>query len=144
MNKKKIFVIVIAGIIVGAGAGFYGGMKYGQSVAVGQRQQAVRQFGANGGLAAVSGGRVGGGQAGQGFASGEIISKDDKSITVKLRDGGSKIIFFSDTTKIAKTTDGSSADLETGKTALIIGKSNSDGSITADSIQLQLNIPAQQ
>ena len=140
---KKIFVIVIAGIIIGGGIGFYGGMKYGQSISVAQRSQAARQFGANGGATSIPDGRVVGG-GGQGFTNGQIIEKDDKSITIQLKTGGSKIIFFSDTTKISKTTDGFSADFEIGKTALITGKANSDGSITANSIQLQPAVPFQQ
>jgi len=142
MNKKKIFAIGVVAIIIAGGAGFYGGMKYEQGLAAAQRSQAARQFGTNGPAGASM--RRPNGQNGGGFTSGEIIAKDDKSITIKLRDGGSKIIFFSDTTKIAKTTDGSATDLEIGKTALITGNLNSDGSITANSIQLQLNAPAQQ
>jgi hypothetical protein len=141
MANKKMFAIVIAVIIVAGGGGFYGGMKYEQGLAVAQRSQMARQFGANGNISSVPGGRVGGGQ---GFTNGQIIAKDDKSITVKLRDGGSKIIFFSDTTKIAKTADGSSADLQIGENATVAGNSNSDGSITASSIQLQPAIPVRQ
>jgi len=142
MNKKKIFAIGIVVVIIAGGAGFYGGMKYQQSVVAGQRSQAARQFGANA-SANIPGRRVDG-QTGQNFTSGEIIAKDDKSITIKLRAGGSKIIFFSDTTKIAKTTDGSSADLKIGENVVVTGNSNSDGSVTANSIQLQPSAPAQQ
>ncbi|MBU4332336.1 hypothetical protein KKD19_05810 [Patescibacteria group bacterium] len=34
--------------------------------------------------------------------NGEIIDKDDVSITLKLEDGGSKLVFYSDATKILK------------------------------------------
>ena len=51
---------------------------------------------------------------GNGMIAGEIISKDDKTITLKDRAGGSKIVFFSDKTAIAKTTDGALADLTVG------------------------------
>ncbi len=142
MNKKKMFAIVIAVIIFAGGGSFYGGMKYGQGIATTQRSQVARQFGANGGAVSVPGGRVSGG--GQGFTSGEIIAKDDKSVTIQLRAGGSKIVFFSDITKIAKTTDGSSVDLQIGENATVAGNSNSDGSITANSIQLQPAVPFQQ
>lgn len=134
---KKIFIIgFVIIIIVGAGA-FYGGMKYGQS-RVSQSfqnlrntfsggQQSFGQAGAN------AGNRLG---QGNGFLNGEVLSKDDKSVTVKDRQGGSKIVFFSDSTIISKSTEGSSADLEVGKQILVTGSTNSDGSITAKNIQI--------
>jgi len=137
---KKIISIILVIIAVGALAGgsFYGGMIYGKNKTnqgtSQERQQRFQQMGAS--AEGAMGGRPGN-QAGNNFATGEIISKDDKSITVKIRDGGSKIIFFSDTTKVDKFTTGSSIDLEVGKTVMITGKTNQDGSITAQSIQLR-------
>lgn len=138
---KKLLPIIIVVIVVGVGA-FYGGMKYGQSkgsqsagsfvnLTPEQRQARLQQFGA-GGVGAQRGTQTNGG-----FASGEIISKDDKSITVKLQDGGSKIIFFSDTTEIVKLASGTLGDLEVGKTVSVNGKANQDGSVTAQSIQIR-------
>lgn len=142
---KKILPIIIVIIIVGGGA-FYGGMKYSQSKATNnlsptglqnlrnlspeERQQRFQQMGADIGSA------FRGGQAGEGFVNGEIIAKDEQSITVKLRDGGSKIIFYSDSIEVGKFTNGSSSDLEIGETITVNGTANSDGSITAKTIQI--------
>lgn len=134
--KKTLFVILTVAVVVGGGA-FYGGMKYGQSKALAslsqQQQQRFQQMGG-----ARPGNRSG--NSGGGFISGQIISKDDKSITVKLQDGGSKIIFYSDATGIDKFVNGTLNDLEVGKTVMINGTANQDGSLTAKSIQIRPNI----
>lgn len=67
---------------------------------------------------------------------GEIIAKDDESITVKLQDGGSKIIFISDETSISKTEESTADSLIENAQVLVFGSQNSDGSITANNIQL--------
>jgi hypothetical protein len=127
MNKLLLSVIITA-VVVGGGA-FYGGIKYQES----KMPQRPQMLGANIGNFR---NRVGG-QQGNGFASGEIITKDDKSITIKLPDGGSKIIFYSNTTNISRSATGTSNDLEIGKTININGSANSDGSLTAQSIQIR-------
>lgn len=143
MNKTILIVIAVA-IMVG-GMAFYGGMKYAQSQALADRQQRFVQNGGPGGSAGIGfrGGRAGGAN-GNNFAVGEIISKDDKSVTIKLRDnrlpdgqGGSKIIFFSGSTEISKLASGSINDLEIGKSISVNGTANPDGSLTAQSIQLR-------
>jgi len=131
---KKLLSIILIILIVGAGA-FFGGMKYGQSKGF-QIQPRFQEMGAN------IGNRFRSGQGG-GFVSGEIISKDGTTITIKLPDGGSKIIFYSDATEISKFTNGTLSDLETGKTVMISGSANQDGSITAQSIQLRPTPPNQ-
>ncbi|KKU05962.1 MAG: hypothetical protein UX07_C0011G0003 [Parcubacteria group bacterium GW2011_GWA2_45_30] len=148
MNKTLLLSIMAVVVVVGGGA-FYGGMKYAQSrnprgqfsradlqnLSSEERQQRLQELGVNGG-AGFRGGAGGGQRGGGGFTSGEIISKDDKSVTIKLRDGGSKIIFFSDSTEISKSAEGTSSDLEVGKSITVNGVANSDGSVTAETIQL--------
>jgi len=145
---KKILPIFIVTVLIVGGGAFFAGMKYGQSknsfanfqnLTPEQRQQRMQQMGAAGGFRTTGGGNRNGG-----FVSGEILSKTDNSLTVKLQDGGSKIILFSDTTTIAKSTDGTSSDLETGKTIMVTGSANSDGSITATNIQIRPETPSQQ
>ena len=128
MNNNTIVAIVVT-VVVGATA-FFAGMKYQQS----QRQANFQRLGTNGTL----GNFRGQNPEGTNFQpmNGEIITRDDKSITVKLQDGSSKIILISDSTTINKAEAGTKEDLKEGEKVLVIGQTNSDGSVTAQSIQL--------
>jgi len=136
---KKIIPIIVVLIIIVGGA-FFGGMKYGQSknpfsnfsrqdfqnLSSEQRQQLFQ-------------GNIGGSfqrGAGSNFLNGEVIAKDENTLTLKMPDGGSKIVFFSGSTKILKTTDGSIDDIGAGEQIMVSGEQNSDGSYTAKTIQL--------
>jgi len=137
MKNKKIVSIVI-GIVVLAGV-FYGGMFYGKNKtpALGtdrfgsNMQNRIGQFNADGGNNKMGSG---------GLIAGEIISKDNKSVTVKLTDGGSKIIFLDTSTAVTKMATGSANELIIGTQVSVTGTSNSDGSIMAKSIQIRPQI----
>lgn len=137
MNKKILISIAAVVIMVGAGS-FYGGMQYGKKAqgAAFAAQGGQGNFRGTGGTGGAGARRAVGGMGGMG-ASGEIISKDDKSITVKLRDGGSKIIFVSDSTQVMKSVPGALSDLTVGMQVTSFGTANADGSVTARSIQLR-------
>jgi len=128
--KKIIPIIVTAVILVGAGA-FYGGMKYGENLSL---QQGQRSFQANIGQGFQRNERTG-----ANFLNGEVMAKDEQSLTLKMPDGGSKIVFFSNTTQISKMAEGSINDIEIGKQVMVNGSQNSDGSYTAQTIQLSAN-----
>ncbi len=136
MQKKNIIIGSVIIILIAAGS-FYGGMAYEKkqvasssntrNLSSGQQ----RQFAGNGAMMF----RSGNGQN-AGFANGEVISKDDKGLTIKMRDGSTKLVFFSSSTKFQKSSDGSVSDVETGKTVLVTGQAGSDGSITAQTVQI--------
>ena len=136
MNKTIIFVISV--IVVG-GLAFYGGIQYDKSTGTAgggsQSGSQARQGGFIPGSAMAGANRRNG--AGGGLTNGSILNKDDKSITLQLTAGGSKIIFYSPSTAIMKTTDGTAADLVVGKTVSVNGAANTDGSINATNIQLR-------
>ncbi len=129
---KKIIPIVLGFIIVAGGA-FYAGMRYDQSKNASARQARGQQFGGGAGAR----GGVRGAGANGGFVSGDILSKDDTSITVALRDGGSKIVFLSGTTQVMKTGTGSLQDLTIGEQVTVMGSANADGSVNAESVQIR-------
>jgi hypothetical protein len=85
-----------------------------------------------------------GAKTGTSIVNGEIIAKDDQSITVKAQDGGSKIILYSGSTEVSKFASGNIDDLEVGKSVMVNGSSNQDGSITAKTIQLRPEVVANQ
>lgn len=136
--KKEILYPVITAVVVGTLA-FYGGMQY-------QKSQGGDFRGADGpGNFMTAGGQRGGGPGGQGGqrmmgqgfrpVTGEIISSDENSITVKLEDGSSKIVLVSDTTTINKTDPGSKTDLSVGTKVGVFGSDN-NGTVTAQNIQI--------
>lgn len=121
--KKNYIVLVIVALAAG-GIGFFGGMKYQES----RRISFAGRFGNGMGM---QGNRMG-------FrpVNGEIIASDDKTITVKLSDGSSKIVILSESTIINKADQATKEDLKTGEKAVVFGTENSDGSVTAQNIQL--------
>jgi hypothetical protein len=128
MKKTILFLVIL--IIIGGGS-FWGGIQYEknkissqkpsfQNLSSEQRQQFAQRAG----------------RAGANFLSGEVINKDEKSLTLKLPDGSTKIVFFSGSTQISKAIEGKIDDIEIGKQIMVSGDQNSDGSYTAKTIQL--------
>jgi len=127
MNKKTSIIVLVVVLVVIAGGAFYGGMLYGKS-------QSAASLRSN--FSAFRGTRTG--ANGANFILGDIISEDSSSITLQLpNNGGSKIIFYSATTQITKTDSGTADDLKTGASVSVSGTTNSDGSVTANSIQIR-------
>lgn len=127
MKYAKLIVWVVVMLLLISGS-FFGGMKYGQT----KKPSGVPGFAkGQGGLGRANNTRGGS------MTNGEIISQDDKSVTVKTQDGSSKVIYFSDSTKITKSTTGSTSDLKSGAQVIVSGSSNTDNSVTATDIQIR-------
>lgn len=147
MVQKQQQTLMIAGAIVLALAvGFFSGTQYQQTRLFGGM---MRQFGISG----TGFGEMGYGSAGNGGArndgtqgrtgrmgirpvSGEIVKTDDTSITVKAADGSSRIVILSEKTEINKADTAVKSDLKVGEKVAVFGQENTDGSITAQNIQL--------
>lgn len=123
-------MLLVAIILVGGS--FYGGMKYAQAkgVVVNRNSPMAGQFRAGQGIGGMRNGQ------GAGVTVGQILSNDNTSLTIKLPDGGSKIVFYNNSTNITKNTPGVSGDLKVNENVIVNGVANSDGSINAQSIQL--------
>jgi hypothetical protein len=142
---KKILPFLIVAILAG-GISFYGGSVFAkkQSPAFPNGARANGQFQMNGRML---GGQAAAGQGknGAGFLNGEVVSKDGTSITLKLQNTpgqangqtGSKIVFYSASTTVSKMASGSIDDLAPGTNVMVIGQTGTDGSVTAQSIQIR-------
>ena len=126
--NKNILITGLVGVVM-LGAGFFAGIKYQQSKRVSFIGNG--QFNRNSTMGSNA-------PRGNGFrpVNGEIIAVDDKSMTVKLVDGSSKIIILSQKTEYNKAAEGSVADLTVGTRVTVFGTDNTDGSVTAESVQL--------
>ena len=129
MSKK--FVCGIVGIIVLVIV-FFVGASYGKGQTSTSTSAAATAYG---GARTKGAGGFGGGTVGQ------IIYKDATSITVALTSGGSKIIFLDNTTPITKQVSGTMTDLAVGTNVMVTGTANTDGSLSAQSIQIRPNMP---
>jgi hypothetical protein len=128
-GAKMKLMLVLVGVVVIGGGSFFGGYQVGKSSGPGGRQ-----FGGLGqnGFRTDTGGNS--------FVTGEVISRDDTSVTVKLPSGGSQIVFVSDSTQITKSASGTMEDLTTGTQISASGSENTDGSISAKSVQVRPNM----
>ena len=139
MNTKSIGASVVL-VLVGGGA-FYAGMSSGANNAAATNTARGGQFGAAGGFgtgAGMMGGtRTGRSGAGGGFASGQIVTSDPNSVTIKLASGSTQIVLVNTTTQVLKSVAGSLANLAAGTEVVVSGSTNSDGSLTAQSIQIR-------
>lgn len=147
MNKTILTILIV--VVVGAGA-FYGGTVYEKSSLT--KQGLLRSGNGGNSMRFGQGGSQGQGGQGRGtganganggFVTGQILSKDATSITIKTRDGSSRIVYYSGSTSIGKSTSGSADDLATGQTVMVSGTTSSDGSMTAQSVQIRPDQSAQ-
>lgn len=130
MNKKTIIIILI---LIGA-ALFYGGWKLGQAKSA---SSSPASFGSSGFGAFANNSRRGIGSGNGGAASGEVISKDSNSFTIKLRSGGSELILLSSSTPILKSSRGTLDDLQVGSTVTVQGQTGQAGTFNADLVQIR-------
>lgn len=127
--KQNTMVLVGVTLVIGLVGGFFGGIKYQESKTV--LNQGGRMMG-NGINQQSQRNRMGGFRP----ITGEIISSDNTSVTVKLTDGSSKIVLMNDKTQVNKAEKATITDLKKGETVSVFGTQNTDGSVTATNIQL--------
>lgn len=126
-----MILVAVVLIIVAAAGGFFGGMMF-------QKNQ-TPSFGGAAGRGNFAG-RFGG-QTGQNAAAfrpvrGQVLSMTSDSMTVKMSDGSTKIVVLSASTAFMQSTKAALTDVKTGDTVNVVGTANSDGSVTAQDVQI--------
>ena len=130
--KNSVVIMVLIAVVFGGG-GYFVGKSMAQSQATALRTQFAGQFGGRTGTPGA--GRTGAGARG-GQILGTILSQDANSITVQMADGSSKIVLISATTSINQAAAATVTDLKVGERVSAFGATNTDGSVSAQNIQI--------
>jgi hypothetical protein len=132
MKQQTIIITAVVAVLM-AGGGFFAGMQYQKM----QRSNFAQFANGQGGPGGQNRRFGGNGQNGNiAPVRGQITSSDSGSITVKMTDGSSKIVVLSGATTISESATASAQALQPGKEVMVIGQTNSDGSVTAQNVQL--------
>jgi hypothetical protein len=130
---KNILVIGVAVAVIAGGAGFWVGSSYAG--------QAQSQTASGTQFSARTGGRgFGGGNA----TIGTIVSVGNGTFTVQLPNAtstgattGTRIVLFDSTTQVEEMQTVPATNLAVGKSVVVNGSGNGDGSITATTVQIR-------
>lgn len=127
MKKYVVHIVWLVIAIVALGGGFYWGKASG----------AASRAAGFAGTYSSSTRRAAGGAAGGGFTTGQIAQLGSDSLTLQLANGNSQVVFYSTSTPVSEPTMVSADTLKVGTTVMVGGTSNSDGSLTAQTIQVR-------
>jgi hypothetical protein len=128
MKKYLVHIVWLVIAIVALGGGYFWG-KAGAT--------AARAGFAGAGVYGSSTRRLAGGATGGGFTTGQIASFGNDSMTLQLANGNSQVVFYSSSTPVSEPTIVSPSTLKVGTAVMVGGTSNSDGSLTATTIQVR-------
>lgn len=149
IDKSKAIVSSIVIALVCFGLGFLSsGLIKSKIPAQGFNQSAMGGgaggFGQGGQMGQRAAGQAGSrtGRMGAGLINGTLLKKDATSMTVKMRDGSSKIVLVTSSTKALKMADTTLDQFTEGSEVMINGTPNSDGSLTAQTVQVRPEMPA--
>jgi hypothetical protein len=129
--KNNYVTIVVA--IACAVIFFFIGMAYGKGGTT-----TAATAGARGAFSSSTRGGFGGrAGAGGGFVTGQIVSVSNGTIVVQMPNGNSANVFFSSSTQVIKPQVAPVSTLTPGTMVMIGGTTNTDGSVSAQTIQIR-------
>ena len=130
MKKNNLILVIVIAVVVG-GLAFWGGAQY-QKRQIGnfRSDQPVNIRGQLKEMPERNGTQLGR------AVNGEIISVEDETITIKTQEDDTRIVIFSDSTRINKTNEGSIADLQIGEQVMVVGAEDTSGAVTAQNISI--------
>ena len=128
MKKYLVHIIWLVIAIVALGGGYFWG-KAGVS--------ASRAGFAGAGTYGSSTRRFTGAAGAGGLTTGQISTIDSSSITLQLANGNSQVVFYSSSTPVSEPTIVSVSTLKVGTNVMVGGTPNTDGSLTAQTIQVR-------
>lgn len=163
MSKKILMIVGSIVLVLAVGSGsFYGGMLFQQAQSTNIRNDFFANRGGDGGPSTGSGqafgvgpgnfggggnsgggGNFGGGNGNGpdgGRTFGQITRIEGDTITLSTPQGQNEIkVTLTDSTQIQKTVVGDAGDLKTGDTIVVAGERDSEGNVTAQTVQIAAN-----
>jgi hypothetical protein len=148
MNKPAMsfslthLALAALGAFAVAGAG---GFYLGRTTAGGGQRAEWMAQGAGGGFGQGTDRMMGNGQGadqapraprGLGMTRGEIIQLSDDDITVKLPDGGTRLVLTNESVPVTSCSVGTREQLSVGQTIMATGQADATGTVAADSLQI--------
>lgn len=138
-NQNMIVACTVTAVVAGS-IGFFGNNLYQQSQRNSRFPQMENRTGNgqnNFGTNRQVNGSIQPGMMGRGGAlNGEVTAKDNKTLTIKLSDGSSKIVILSDNTTYRTSTETTQDKVEIGTKIAAFGTTSTDGTTVATSIEV--------
>jgi hypothetical protein len=139
MNRNTWILVIVVAIVFAGGGYLIGKQSAASTAATGASAYAGRAGTA--GYAGRAGGFSG---AGGGATTGTIVATANGSFTIQLPTStsttattGTKIVLFDNTTMVNELESVPATSLAVGQSVVVTGTANSDGSVTATSIQVR-------
>jgi hypothetical protein len=128
-DMNKLIVVAVATAVIVGGAAFGGGYAVAKKSAP---ALAGRGMMARDGQA---GGQQKAQRAASNMANGEVLTVEEGSLTIKLADGGSRIVLLGKDAVVSYCAEAELSTVQPGTSLLATGEANADGSLTARFIQ---------
>ncbi|MBP9702842.1 hypothetical protein KBD69_04085 [Candidatus Woesebacteria bacterium] len=142
-SKLTLGLVIVFAVTIGFFGGVYYQKKQGENYS--RMQRSDRSNASMRGREAGMGVKSNPGSVMMGGAvNGEISAKDDNGITIKLTDGSSKFILVNSETKYTLSSGTDSTKAVIGEKIAVFGENNSDGTMTAKSIEFNPMMRGQQ